>query len=693
MAGRAPADNAELPPAPSSELASEAAQLREQLNQHNYRYYVLDQPSIPDAEYDRLMRRLQSLEESFPALRTPDSPTQRVGATPLSSFESVTHEVPMLSLDNAFSDEELEAFQQRICDRLKHHEPLSYVCEPKLDGVAVSLIYEDGVLVRGATRGDGASGENITENVRTIGSIPLRLQGDDFPARLEVRGEIYMPRAGFERLNQAAREAGEKIFVNPRNAAAGSLRQLDSRITASRPLEMAAYSTGLIEGWPEKLAQPDDHYGILLQLKSWGFRVSEEVAVATGLQGCLDYYARLATKRDSLPYDIDGIVFKVNDLSLQRRLGFVARAPRWAIARKFPAQEEMTRLLDVEFQVGRTGAVTPVARLEPVFVGGVTVSNATLHNQDEMRRLGVMKGDTVIVRRAGDVIPQVVSVVLDKRPADAVDISFPTECPVCDAPVEKTEGEAVMRCSGGLVCPAQRKQAIKHFASRKAMDIDGLGDKLVEQLVDKGLVNSVDGLYALHLEQLTALERMAEKSARNILAALEASKKTTLSRFLYALGIREVGEATARALAQHFLSLEAIRAASEEELQEVEDVGPVVAHFVADFFRQPHNLEEVDKLIAAGVSWPAIEPVDSADHPLSGETWVLTGTLESMSRAEGKEKLQLLGARVAGSVSAKTSCVVAGSSAGSKLKKAESLKIPVIDEAAFVRLLKQNGIE
>jgi len=673
---------------PDPALQEEAAALRQQLHDHNYRYYALDDPSIPDAEYDRLLRRLQQLELQYPSLKTPDSPTQRVGAPPLSAFESVTHEVPMLSLDNAFSDKELEDFNRRVMERLKRDEPVSYVCEPKLDGVAVSLLYRDGVLVRGATRGDGTTGENITENVRTIKSIPLRLQMQNPPSSLEVRGEIYMPKAGFEKLNNEARAAGQKLFVNPRNAAAGSLRQLDSSITASRQLEMAVYSLGLTEG----LDLPPTHMETLGCLREWGFLVNPNIELHHDLQGCLAYYEKMVEIRPQLPCDIDGIVYKVNDFSLQRRLGFVARAPRWAIARKFPAQEEMTRLLDVEFQVGRTGAVTPVARLEPVFVGGVTVSNATLHNQDEVARLGLKIGDSVIIRRAGDVIPQVVKVVEERRPADAREITFPDHCPVCGSPVERVANEAVARCSGGLICAAQRKQAIKHFASRKAMDIDGLGDKLVEQLVDQGLVHSVADIYRLSREQLAALDRMADKSAANLIDALEASKQITLPRFIYALGIREVGEATARSLAQHFGNLDELQSASPETLQEVPDVGPVVAHFVWEFFQQAENLDVIGSLKDVGVHWPDPSPADTSEQPLAGQTWVLTGTLETMGRAEAKEKLQQLGAKVSGSVSARSACVVAGPGAGSKLAKARELDIPVVDEAALLELFRNHQL-
>jgi len=674
-------------------ILTEAADLREQLNRHNHLYYVLDDPSIPDAEYDRLLRQLQKIEAEYPSLRTSDSPTQRVGGEPLKEFDSVVHEVPMLSLDNAFSDDELLEFHRRVTERLKLAGPLSYVCEPKLDGVAVSLLYQNGILTRGATRGDGFTGEDITENVRTINSIPLKLQTDHPPELLEVRGEIYLPKVGFEKINREAAEADEKQFVNPRNAAAGSLRQLDSKITASRPLEMAAYSLGQIIGADlSEKGQPETHSGALALLKQWGFLINPHVEVAANIEGCLSYYQKMSELRNQLPCEIDGIVYKVDDLSLQQRLGFVARAPRWAIARKFPAQEEMTRLLDVEFQVGRTGAVTPVARLEPVFVGGVTVSNATLHNQDEVKRLGVKVGDTVIVRRAGDVIPQVVKVVLEKRPSTAVDIVFPDHCPVCNSPVEKVEGEAVSRCSGGLVCSAQRKQAIKHYASRKAMDIEGLGDKLVEQLVDQELIHSVEDLYQLELEQLANLERMGKKSAENLLLALDKTKSTTLPRFLYALGIREVGEATARSLAKHFGDLSALQSATQEELQEVPDVGPVVAHFVHEFFDQEDNLKVVEGLCHRGVHWPSLDTDNDDALLLSGQTWVLTGTMEVMGRSEAKEKLQLLGAKVSGSVSAKTDCVVVAPGAGSKLKKAQELDISILDESAFLDLLKDNNL-
>ncbi len=671
-------------PQPQEEINS----LKEQLNYHNYRYYVLDAPEIPDAEYDRLMRRLQKLEALHPDLVTADSPSQRVGAEPLPAFTQVQHELPMLSLENAFDEEEMRDFNRRICDRLKDHSDIEYACEPKLDGIAVSLLYRDGELVRGATRGDGTTGEDITANVRTIPSVPLRLLSTGYPSTLEVRGEIYMPKAGFEALNARAREKGEKTFVNPRNAAAGSLRQLDPRLTAERPLQLCVYSVGLVADGD----LPERHTDILYALNRWGLRINKEMAVAENIDACLAYYQRLSAKRPDLEYDIDGIVFKVNQRRLQEQLGFVSRAPRWAIAYKFPAQEEVTRLLDVEFQVGRTGAVTPVARLEPVFVGGVTVSNATLHNRDEIERLGVVIGDTVVIRRAGDVIPQVVSVVVERRPADAQPIDFPEHCPVCGSPVESVPGEVVVRCSGGLVCAAQRKAAVLHFVSRRAMDIDGLGEKLVEQLLDSELVHSVADLYHLQHEQLAALERMAAKSADNLLAALEKSKSTTLPRFLHALGIREVGEATARNLAMHFGSLEALAAADEEQLQQVADVGPVVAHFVAEFFQQPDNLTVIDALRKAGVHWPNIEVEKKAPAALEGVTFVLTGTLETMSRNDAKALLVDLGAKVAGSVSAKTDYLVAGPGAGSKLTKAREFGVEIMDEDALLTLLKTHGV-
>jgi DNA ligase (NAD+) len=660
--------------------------LKKQLHQHNHRYYILDNPEVPDAEYDRLMQQLLQIEQQHPEWITADSPSQRVGSAPLAQFSSVQHEVPMLSLDNAFNDDELLAFDQRIRDRLKNSADIEYCCEPKLDGLAVSLLYREGVFVRGATRGDGSSGEDITANLRTIGAIPLQLSNSNFPSTLEVRGEVFMPIAGFEAMNRSAQAAGEKIFVNPRNAAAGSLRQLDSRITAQRPLSFYAYGVGLVEG----RELPLKHADILYRLRDWGLPVNPEMSVVGNVNACIDYYENLAQKRSALAYDIDGIVYKVNDIILQRELGFVSRAPRWAIARKFPAQEEMTQVLDVEFQVGRTGAITPVARLSPVFVGGVTVSNATLHNMDEVARLDLHIGDTVIVRRAGDVIPQVAQIIFDRRPPDARAVFLPSCCPVCHSPVEKTEGEAVARCSGGLVCPAQRKEAIKHFAQRRAMDIDGLGDKLVEQLVDSELIHSPADLYTLELPVLAALERMGEKSAANLQAAIAVSRSTTLPRFLYALGIREVGEATALALANHFGSLEVLAQADEQRLQQVGDVGPVVAHYVAEFFADARNNEVIAALRASGVQWPDIEVQEGSHKPLSGMTFVLTGALAGLDRNAAKDRLQALGAKVAGSVSAKTNAVIAGADAGSKLAKAEQLGVPVWDEEQLLQLLEEH---
>jgi DNA ligase (NAD+) len=659
--------------------------LRAELNQHNYRYYVLDDPSVPDAEYDRLLRQLQQLEADNPQLITVDSPTQRVGAQPLSAFGEVTHEVRMLSLDNAFDDDEMRDFERRIKDRLKDDAELEFACEPKLDGIAVSLLYENGLFVRGATRGDGQTGENITQNLRTVPSIPLKLMGCGWPQRLEVRGEVYMPSAGFDAFNQQALAKDEKPFVNPRNAAAGSLRQLDSKITAKRPLEMCCYSVGVVEGGE----LPVNHSDVLKQLHGWGFRINDQMAVVQGIEGCISYYENLQTRRDQLHYEIDGIVFKLNSLELQQQVGFVSRAPRWAIAYKFPAQEEVTQLLDVEFQVGRTGAVTPVARLEPVFVGGVTVSNATLHNGDEIERLGVRCGDTVIVRRAGDVIPQIVQVVLEKRPENSQAIVFPATCPVCDSDVIRAEGEAVARCTGGLYCAAQRKEAIKHFASRKAFDVEGLGDKLVDMLVDQQLISSIADLFHLEHSAVSGLERMADKSAQNLLDALQKSKQTTLPRFIYGLGIREVGEATAVSLANHFTALDALMQASEEQLLGVDDVGPIVASHIVHFFQQSHNQEIITALLAEGVQWPIIEKKAAQDMPLAGQSWVLTGTLETLTRDQAKARLLALGAKVSGSVSAKTHCVVAGASAGSKLSKAEALGIEVRDEPALLALLEQ----
>ena len=670
----------------SSSISEQINHLRTLLEQHNYNYYVLDTPSIPDAEYDRLLRELSALETQNPEFLSADSPTQKVGGAALSKFEQVAHQVPMLSLDNAFSEDEFTGFNRRIKERLMSTDELTFCCEPKLDGLAVSIIYRDGVLVQAATRGDGFTGENITQNVKTIRNVPLKLRGD-YPKELEVRGEVFMDSAGFEKLNNEAQKRGEKVFVNPRNAAAGSLRQLDSKITAKRPLMFYAYSTGLVADG----SIPEDHFQQLEKLTDWGLPLCPETKLVEGPQAALDYYDDILTRRSELKYEIDGVVIKVNKKALQERLGFVARAPRWAIAYKFPAQEEVTQLLGVEFQVGRTGAITPVARLEPVFVGGVTVSNATLHNGDEIARLGVKVGDTVIIRRAGDVIPQITQVVLERRPTDARDIVFPSACPICDSHVEKVEGEAVARCTGGLVCPAQRKQAIKHFASRKALDIDGLGDKIVDQLVDRELIKTPADLFILKQGHFESLERMGPKSAKNLVTALNEAKATTLAKFLYSLGIREAGEATAQNLANHFLTLENIISASVESLTQVSDVGDIVASHIRGFFDEEHNLAVVNALIEQGVHWPALSAPSEDEQPLAGLTYVLTGTLNTLNRNDAKARLQQLGAKVSGSVSAKTDALVAGEKAGSKLTKAQNLGIDVLTEDDLIELLKKHN--
>lgn len=665
-------------------ILQRAAELREQLNLHNYRYYVLDDPQVPDSEYDRLMRELQSLEQQFPDLIVPDSPTQRVGAQPLDGFGEVLHRMPMLSLENAFSDTEMVDFDRRVRERLGEVGEIIYTAEPKLDGLAISLRYESGLLVQAATRGDGSRGEDVTHNVRTIPSVPLRLLGEDWPQVLEVRGEIYMPLAGFERLNQRARVNGEKGFANPRNAAAGSLRQLDPKITAQRPLAMYCYGFGEISGGPLAATQSES----IRRLADWGLRISPEMRTVEGAAGCLDYYREIGERRAALDYEIDGVVFKVDSLEQQQRLGFVSRAPRWAIAQKFPAQEEMTRLLAIDIQVGRTGALTPVARLEPVTVAGVTVTNATLHNEEEIRRKDIRVGDSVIIRRAGDVIPQVVRSIPEQRSADARPFEMPQQCPVCGADVIRDADEAVVRCSGGLFCPAQRRQAIKHFAARRAMDIEGLGDKLVDQLVTLGMVETPADLFHLQLTALEGMERMGRKSAENLLAALEKSKRTSLGRFLFALGIREVGEATAQSLANHFGDLEPIMQADIDALLQVPDVGPVVAEHVFTFFRQAHNQEVIEALIRAGVRWEAIAVPDLASQPLAGKVFVITGTL-SQPRDEIKQRLIALGAKVTGSVSKKTDYLIAGADAGSKLTKAETLGIAILDESGLNELLEE----
>ena len=660
-----------------------AEELREQINLHNHRYYVLDDPQVPDSEYDRLMRELQALEARYPELITPQSPTQRVGAQPLAGFSEVSHQVPMLSLDNAFSDEEVIAFDRRVRDRLGDDQgPITYSAEPKLDGLAISLRYEAGRLVQAATRGDGSQGEDVTQNVRTIASVPLQLIGNDWPGVLEVRGEIYLPLEGFERLNREAREAGEKEFANPRNAAAGSLRQLDSRITARRPLAMYCYGFGEIAGGPLAGTQSESVW----RLAEWGLRISPEMRTVEGAEGCLEYYREIGQRRHSLGYDIDGVVFKVDRLDLQERLGFVSRAPRWAIARKFPAQEEMTRLLNIDIQVGRTGALTPVARLQPVTVAGVTVTNATLHNEDEIRRKDIRIGDSVIVRRAGDVIPQVVRSIPEMRPPDAVLFEMPTHCPECGAEAIRDADGAVLRCSGGLFCPAQRRQAIRHFASRRAMDIEGLGDKLVDQLVSRDMVKSPADIYTLQIPALETMERMGNKSAQNLLDAVDKSRQTTLARFLFALGIREVGETTARSLARYFGDLQPLMMADEEALQAVDDVGPVVAAHVVTFFRQRHNQEVIERLLEAGVHWRPVTRQPDESLPLAGKTCVITGTL-SQPRDQIKRRLEALGARVTGSVSKKTDYLIAGEEAGSKLSKAKTLGVEVIREAQLTRML------
>ena len=655
--------------------------LRKTLRQYEYEYHVLDNPTVPDSEYDRLFHQLKALELAHPEFLTSDSPTQRVGAKPLSGFSQIRHEIPMLSLDNAFSDEEFNAFVKRIEDRLiVLPKPLTFCCEPKLDGLAVSILYVNGILTQAATRGDGTTGEDITANIRTIRNIPLQLLTDNPPARLEVRGEVFMPHAGFERLNEYALEHGEKTFANPRNAAAGSLRQLDPNITSKRPLVLNAYGIGIAEG----VELPNTHYARLQWLKSIGIPVNPEIRLCNGTNEVLDFYRDIQNKRSSLGYDIDGTVLKINDIALQNELGFISKAPRWAIAYKFPAQEELTVLNDVEFQVGRTGAITPVAKLEPVFVAGVTVSNATLHNGDEIERLNIAIGDTVVIRRAGDVIPQIISVLHERRPDNAKPIIFPTNCPVCDSQIIRIEGEAVARCTGGLFCAAQRKEALKHFVSRKAMDIDGVGGKLIEQLVDRELIHTPADLFKLDLTTLTRLERMGAKSAENALNSLEKAKSTTLARFIFALGIREVGETTALNLANHFKTLDALKAADLEQLQQVPDVGEVVANRIFVFWREAHNVAVVDDLIAQGVHWETVEVKEASENLFKDKTVVLTGTLTQMGRNEAKTLLQQLGAKVSGSVSSKTDFVIAGDAAGSKLTKAQELNITVLTEEEFL---------
>lgn len=661
-----------------------AAALRQQLEEHNYRYYVLDEPAIADGEYDKLFHELVALETAHPELLTADSPTQRVGAKPASELAEVTHRMPMLSLANAFDDTDAANFDRRCREGLGVEE-VEYACEPKFDGLAITLTYERGIFVQGATRGDGSVGEDVTANIRTIRTVPLRLAID--APLLEVRGEVLMLKKDFAALNERQAAKGEKLFVNPRNASAGALRQLDPKMTAERPLTFFAYGIGAVDG----VVLPDNHGALMDQLAAWRFPVTRDRAVVRGVAGLTDFYRRIGALRPDLPFEIDGVVYKVNRFDQQQRLGFVSRAPRFAIAHKFPAEEATTELLDIDVQVGRTGAITPVARLKPVFVGGTTVSNATLHNEDEIRRKDLKIGDTVVVRRAGDVIPEVAAVIYAKRPANIREFVMPTQCPECASAIVRLEGETVARCTGGLICPAQRKQALLHFAQRKAVDIEGLGDKLVEQLVDANLVRTPADIYRLGLTALANLERMAEKSAANLLAAIDKSKQTTLARFLFGLGIRHVGESTARDLANHFGNIDAIMTADQAALLEVPDVGPVVAESLWRFFQEPHNREVVEQLRACGVTWkegvPAKKPTSG---PFAGKTIVLTGTLSSMSRDDAKAKIEALGGKVTGSVSKKTDLVIAGVEAGSKLEKAQELGVPVWDETEFLRNLQAN---
>ncbi len=661
--------------------------LRAEIDQHNYRYHVLDDPEIPDAQYDRLLVELRKLETEYPALVVPESPTQRVGGSPIAAFAPVRHHAPMLSLDNAFARDEVESFDRRVRERLETEREISYSCEPKLDGLAVSLTYRQGLLEVAATRGDGSVGEDVTHNIRTIQSVPLRLTGKAWPRVLDVRGEVYLSFKGFREMNRRAAAAGEKPFVNPRNAAAGSLRQLDPKLAASRPLEIYFYGATAVEDG--KL--PDRHSGVLEALRGWGLRTSPESRVVEGVAGLLDYYDDIERRRKKLPYQIDGVVYKVDTIEQQRQLGSVARAPRWALAHKFPAEEEMTLVRAIEWQIGRTGALTPVARLEPVFVGGATVSNATLHNIDELNRKDVRVGDTVVLRRAGDVIPEVVRVIVEKRPPHTTPVRLPSRCPVCDSEVERVEGEAVARCTGSLVCPAQLKESLRHFASRRALDIEGLGSKLVDQLVDQGQVKNAAELFDLDAERIAELDRQGEKSATKLVEALERSKETTLSRFLFALGIRDVGEATAEALARHFRTLKALRSSSAELIEEVPDIGPITAAHVHAFLAEERNARVIDALLRAGIRWPESQVVTSRRKEFDGKTFVLTGKLATLSRDEAGDLVRELGGKVAGSVSKKTDFVVVGDDAGSKLKKASELGIPVLDEEEFLKLAGRKG--
>ena len=679
--------------APSSsnqDVITQISTLRDLIRHHEYCYYVLDAPEIPDVEYDKLIKQLQNLELTHPELITPDSPTQRVGGAPLSQFSSIRHQLPMLSLDNVFDESSFIAFNKRIKDRLEldEEQTVEYCCELKLDGLAVSLLYENGQLIQAATRGDGTTGEDITANVRTIKTIPLVLQGENIPSRLEVRGEVFMTHKGFAKLNAEAEKRNEKIFANPRNAAAGSLRQLDPKITAKRPLTFFCYGVGINEG----ADLPNTHYARLMQFKAWGLPVSDKVQIRHGAQEALDYFKQIGDQRMSLDFDIDGVVIKVNSITEQEQLGFVARAPRWATAFKFPAQEEVTKLNKVDFQVGRTGAITPVARLEPVSVAGVIVSNATLHNSDEIIRLGIREGDYVTVRRAGDVIPQIVAVIKDRRPADTKEIIFPTHCPICGSIIVRDEGQAISRCAGGLICQAQRKEALKHFVSRRAMNVEGLGDKIIEQLVDKEYVKTPADLYKLTVPILCSLDKVGEKLANNLMGALDKSKNTSLNRFIFALGIPNVGEVTAENLVNQLGNLTAIENASLEQLQSVNDIGAVIAESIIDFFQEPHNRTVIDQLISEeiGIHWPDVEiQLLTTDSPFSDKTVVLTGTLSILTRDEAKAKLKQLGAKVTGSVSKKTDFVIAGEAAGSKLTKAQELGIKVIDEQELINLLNQ----
>ncbi len=669
----------------SDTLQEQVQHLHSILNYHSHRYYVLDDPEIPDSEYDKLFCQLEVIEAEHPELLSLDSPTQRVGGKVLDSFQQITHQMPMLSLSNAFSSDEIKDFAQRIDERLEH-EHFDIVAEPKLDGLAISLRYEYGLLIQAATRGDGTTGEDVINNVRTIQSIPLRLTGATYPRILEVRGEIFMPKKGFERLNQSQIAKGEKTFANPRNAAAGSLRQLDSKTAASRPLDMFCYGIGVVEDPHDDDPMQTTHHLILNQLNTWGLPICSEVKKLNQWQDCIEYYDSILLRRPDLPYEIDGVVYKVDSLAQQQKAGFISRAPRWAIAHKFPAEEAMTRLLNIDVQVGRTGALTPVGRLEPVFVGGVTVTNATLHNQSEIDRKGVRIGDMVIVRRAGDVIPEIVKPVLSARPEQTDAYTMPDHCPICHSLAERVNDEAKSRCTGGLFCPAQRKEAIKHFASRKAMDIDGLGDKLVEQMVDAEMIHDISDLFSLSIDSISAMERMGQKSADNLIQSIETCKSTTLPRFIYSLGIREVGEATALALANHYRYFPEIKKAKSEELQEVPDVGPVVAHNIESFFDQEHNNEVINQLLQAGIHWPEIIKKDELELPLLDKIIVLTGSLSVMNRNDAKARLIELGAKVSGSVSKKTQLVIAGDKAGSKLKKAEELGIEIMDEAEMLAL-------